>query len=182
MFNGIIIDDEKSEREALMRTPTHVVGGMNIKARLHSVGESIGYITWPPEANLVDNDVRASYNSSTNGRKKTRLIVKRGLENIVLCLEDIVLIYTQNKLVYVIDRLSKKYISDKNLNKLQQEIDNLIFFRANRQYIVNINYIKSFKPHERVKLLIDITIPEIDHSIAISQETAPAFRKWMLEA
>ena len=100
----------------------------------------------------------------------------------MLCLEDIVLIYTQNKLVYVIDRLSKKYISDKNLNKLQQEIDNLIFFRANRQYIVNINYIKSFKPHERVKLLIDITIPEIDHSIVISQETAPAFRKWMLEA
>jgi DNA-binding LytR/AlgR family response regulator len=117
-----------------------------------------------------------------NGRKKTRLLVKRGMENIALRLEDIVLMYTQNKLVYVIDRLSKKYMSDKTLSELEEELDNTTFFRVNRQYIININYVKSFKAHEKVKLLIDITIPEINHSIIISQETAPAFRKWMHDA
>ncbi|MGZ6520135.1 MAG: hypothetical protein ACXVED_21385, partial [Bacteroidia bacterium] len=34
-------------------------------------------------------------------RKKTRLIVQKGIENIALKREDIVLIYTQDKLVYV---------------------------------------------------------------------------------
>jgi DNA-binding LytR/AlgR family response regulator len=117
-----------------------------------------------------------------NGRKKTRLLVKRGMENIAVKLEDIALIYTQNKLVYVMDRFSKKYVSDKTLSELEEELDNTIFFRVNRQYIININYVKSFKAHEKVKLLIDITIPEINHSIVISQETAPAFRKWMHDA
>jgi DNA-binding LytR/AlgR family response regulator len=110
------------------------------------------------------------------------LLVKKGLENIAVRLEDIALIYTQNKLVYVIDRYSKKYVSDRTLTELEDELDKTIFFRVNRQYIVNINYVRSFKPHEKVKLLIDITIPEINHSIVISQETAPAFRKWMHDA
>ena len=117
-----------------------------------------------------------------NGRKKTRLLVKRGMENIAVRLEDIALIYTQNKLVYVMDRFSKKYVSDKTLSELEEELDNTTFFRVNRQYIININYVKSFKTHEKVKLLIDITIPEINHSIIIRQETAPAFRKWMHDA
>ena len=117
-----------------------------------------------------------------NQRKKTRLLVKKGLENIALRLEEVALIYTQNKLVYVVDSCSKKYISDKTLSELEEELDDTIFFRVNRQYIVNINYVKSFKAFEKVKLLIDITIPELNHSIIISQETAPAFRKWMHDA
>lgn len=114
-----------------------------------------------------------------NHRKKSRLLVKKGMENIALRLEDVVLIYTQNKLVYVIDQFAKKYISDKTLSELEEELDKTIFFRVNRQYIVNINYVKSFKAFEKVKLLIDISVTEINHSIIISQETAPAFRKWM---
>ncbi len=84
--------------------------------------------------------------------------------------------------MYVLDRFSKKYISDKTLTELEEELDENTFFRANRQYIININYIRGFKPFEKVKLSVDLNIPEINHSITISQETAPAFRKWMFEA
>ena len=114
--------------------------------------------------------------------KRARLIVKKGIENISLPLEEIVLIYTQDKIVYVIYRSSKKYISDKTLSELEEELDNRIFFRANRQYIVSINYIRSFKSFEKVKLLLGLVIPEINHSIIISQETAPVFKQWMRDA
>jgi len=117
-----------------------------------------------------------------NGRKKTRLLVKKGVENIALRLEDIILFYTENKVTYVIDRFSKKYLSDKTLTELDEELDTAIFFRANRQYIININFVKGFKPFEKVKVLVDITVPELKHCIIISQETAPAFRKWMYDA
>jgi DNA-binding LytR/AlgR family response regulator len=80
------------------------------------------------------------------------------------------------------DRNGRKYMVDKNLSDLEQELDDKTFFRANRQYILNIDYIKSFKPYERVKLWVDLTIPDVDHSIIVSQETAPFFRKWLLEA
>jgi len=117
-----------------------------------------------------------------SSRKKTRLIVKKGMENISLRLEDIVLFFTENKIVYVVDQWGKKYLVDKNLGELEEDLDNAIFFRANRQYIVNINYIKGFKPYEKVKLQVDLVLPDLNYSIIISQETAPAFRKWMHEA
>ncbi len=117
-----------------------------------------------------------------SSRKKTRLIVKKGMENISLRLEDIVLFFTENKIVYVVDQWGKKYLVDRNLGELEEDLDNTIFFRANRQYIVNINYIKGFKPYEKVKLQVDLVLPDLNYSIIISQETAPAFRKWMHEA
>jgi len=108
--------------------------------------------------------------------------VKKGSENIALPLEDIVLIYTHDKLVFAVDLYSKKYMCDKTLSELENDLDDTIFFRANRQYILNISYIRSFKPYEKVKLLVGMVIPEINHSIVISQETAPVFKRWLRDA
>ncbi|MCW3081678.1 LytTR family DNA-binding domain-containing protein [Segetibacter sp.] len=115
-------------------------------------------------------------------RMKKRLIVKKGIENIALKVEDIALIYTENKLVFVIDGQSgKKYITDKKLVELGEELDAGIFFRANRKYIISINFIKAFKPFEKVKIQVYLTLPEIEHQIIVSQESAKFFRKWIDE-
>ncbi|MBC7873371.1 MAG: response regulator transcription factor [Ferruginibacter sp.] len=115
-------------------------------------------------------------------RKKSRLVVKRGLEYLALRLEDIVLLYTENKLVYITDKWGKKYIGEKTLGDMELELDETTFFRANRQYIININFIKGFKPFEKVKLLIEMSMPELNHTIVISQEHAPQFRQWIYDA
>jgi DNA-binding LytR/AlgR family response regulator len=110
------------------------------------------------------------------------LLVKKGLENISLLLEDVVLFFTENKIVYVIDKTGRKYLIDKNLSDLEVELDNKTFFRVNRQYIININYIRSFKAYERVKLQIELTVTDLNYFIVVSQETAPLFRKWISES
>ncbi|MFI5133073.1 MAG: LytR/AlgR family response regulator transcription factor [Chitinophagales bacterium] len=117
-----------------------------------------------------------------NIKKKNRLLVRKGMENIPLRLQDIVLFYTENKIVYVIDQSGRKYLIDKNLSDLEEDLDDTMFFRANRQYIVNINYIKGFKAYEKVKLQVDLTLAELNHCIIVSQETAPEFREWMYNA
>lgn len=117
-----------------------------------------------------------------SARKRSRILVRKGIENISMPLSEIVLFYTENKIVHAIDRSGRKYMVDKNLSDLETELDDTAFFRANRQYILNINFIKGFKPYERVKLWVDLTIQDIDHSIIVSQETAPFFRKWLVEA
>ncbi|MFT3911143.1 MAG: LytTR family DNA-binding domain-containing protein [Ferruginibacter sp.] len=118
----------------------------------------------------------------TGARKKTRLIVKKGIENVSIRLEDIVMFYTETKMVYLIDKNEKKFIVDKTLNELEEELDNSLFFRANRQYIINLNFVKCYKAYEKVKLQVDLNISEKNHSIIISQITAPYFRKWISEA
>lgn len=113
--------------------------------------------------------------------KRTKMVVKKGIENIVLKLEDVVMFYTENRVVYVTDKQGIKYMSNKNLGELERELDSSVFFRINRQYILNVNYIKSFKSFEKVKLKVDISVPVVRRPIIISQETATAFRKWVQE-
>jgi len=123
-------------------------------------------------------------NDYSSARKRTRIVVKKGQEHIALPLEDIALFYTENKIVYVLDHSGKKYLVDKNLSELEHELDDTAFFRANRQYIINVKYVKGFKAYEKVKLMVDMSLPELQDrcNIIISQETAPDFRKWIYEA
>jgi DNA-binding LytR/AlgR family response regulator len=67
---------------------------------------------------------------------------------------------------------------DKNLKELEEELDKKSFFRANRKYIINIHFIKSYKSYDKIKIQVDMTIP-VNEEIIISQETAIDFRKWI---
>jgi len=115
-------------------------------------------------------------------QKKKRIIVKKGLENISLRLEEVALFSADNKIVYAIDRGGKKYLTDKSLSELEEELDPSIFFRANRQYIININFVRGFKSYEKVKLVVELTLPELNYPVIISQKMAPQFREWMHSA
>jgi DNA-binding LytR/AlgR family response regulator len=134
----------------------------------------------------IDNNephtVERSYSdwaTVTGNKIKKRLIVKKGMENILLKLEDVVLFYTDSKIVYSLDKNGKKYICEENLSQLEYLLDDYQFFRANRQYIINSEYVKSYKTYEKVKLIVTMLLPELIHEIIISQETAPAFRQWI---
>jgi two-component system, LytTR family, response regulator len=110
---------------------------------------------------------------------KSRIIIKRGVENIILKLEDILFFYTENKIVYLLDKDRVKYLYDKKLCDLEEILDPQVFFRANRKYILNINYIKSYRTYEKVKLSVECKVPDTHHYIIISQEMAPVFKKWI---
>jgi DNA-binding LytR/AlgR family response regulator len=128
------------------------------------------------------NGLQESYSkllAHVHSAGRSRLLVKRGMENILLKTEDVVLFYTEKKVVFVIDKFSKKYLLDKTLSELENELDQQLFFRANRQYIINLDYVKGFRPFEKVKLQVDLSNDELNHSIIVSQETAQAFKKWI---
>ena len=142
-----------------------------------------------PDFQMLEKFFIASNNSlkvlleHVMARKKERLQVRKGMENILLNLQDIVLIYTESKMVFIIDNSGKKYFADKTLTDLELELDRNMFFRANRQYIVNIKYVKGFKAYEKVKLLVDLEFPlPPANRIIVSQKTAPAFKKWVYAA
>ena len=134
------------------------------------------------EKHFVKNSMLEAMQRITGTKKRTRIVVRKGLENISLLLSDVVLFYTEHKIVYVIDRTGRKYLLDKNLSEVEDELDENSFFRANRQYIINIDFVKGFKTYEKVKLCVDMTLPEINHCIIVSQETAPEFRRWIYQA
>jgi DNA-binding LytR/AlgR family response regulator len=115
-------------------------------------------------------------------RIKSRVIVRKGNEHLSLPLNDIAFFYTENKVAFAIDKNGQKFMTDRNLTELELKLDPSIFFRASRQYIINVNYIRSFKKYERAKIWVELSVKHSEHSIIISQETAPYFRRWIYEA
>ena len=118
---------------------------------------------------------------TTMKKKKTRLIVRKGNENIALKVEDINFNYRENTIIVAVGREEKKCLCDRNLSALEEELDGSVFFRANRKYLINIQFIRGFKSFDKVKLEVSLTLPCNNHNIIVSQETAPLFKKWIYE-
>jgi DNA-binding LytR/AlgR family response regulator len=93
--------------------------------------------------------------------------------------EDIGYFFTEHKLIFLVDKDNRKYLAEKsNLSELEEELDRKIFYRANRKYIINANYVKRFKPLERSKISVELVLP-VTEEIIISQENSASFKKWI---
>jgi DNA-binding LytR/AlgR family response regulator len=117
---------------------------------------------------------------SNHGKKRSLVIVKKGLAFQTIRLEDVAYFYTEHKLVFLVDKNNQKYIADKNnLSELEDELDDALFYRANRKYIISANYVKSFKQFER-KVAVELTISSKEE-IMVSQENIVSFKNWIKE-
>lgn len=112
------------------------------------------------------------------GRLKKRFLVKRGADYLAVKTEDIAYFYATHKLVCIVDCGGQKFILDKSLSDIQNEVDGSQFYRLNRKYLVNINAIKKVRTHSKSKLLIDLE-PAVYEEVIISQENVTAFKDWM---
>ena len=114
-------------------------------------------------------------------KKKSRILVKRGMEFQTVRVEDVCYFFTEHKLIFLVDKENRKYMAEKsNLSELEEELDRKIFYRANRKYIINANYVKRFKPLERSKISVELVLP-VTEEIIISQENSASFKKWIGE-
>jgi DNA-binding LytR/AlgR family response regulator len=111
--------------------------------------------------------------------KKTVLVVKKGIENCLLKTSEIAYFFSDNKIVFAVDANCKKYLVEGlNLTELMFELDQALFYRVNRKYIINIHFIKKYRTVDRVKLVFDLNIP-VSEELIMSQENAKLFRRWI---
>ena len=86
--------------------------------------------------------------------------------------------FVRDNLNYLYTFNGDKYIMDyTTLEEVEELLDPKIFYRSNRQSIVNIDAIQSVKPHENQKLTLTLKVP-LKMEQDISREKAPAFKKW----
>lgn len=72
-----------------------------------------------------------------------------------------------------------RHLLNHTLEKLEQQLSPHIFFRANRQVIVNINSIKRFESYFGGKLSVKLTSPFEDKAVVISRLKASGFKMWI---
>ena len=112
-------------------------------------------------------------------KRRSRILLRKGPEFHFCRIEDVAYFYSEFKLVFLVDFKGQKHLTDlKTLNALEEELDPYLFYRANRKFIVNINAIKKFRSHDRVKLLVELVL-KAPEDIIISQDSAAAFKNWI---
>lgn len=86
--------------------------------------------------------------------------------------------YTVNELVYAGTLDNRQLIIDFTMEQLQQQLNPGIFFRANRQFIVQRKAIQEVDFYFNGRLLLKTNPPAKEH-ILVSKARVPEFKQWM---
>lgn len=117
---------------------------------------------------------------STEVQKKKRFLAKLGTRLISIPVENIAYFYTREKFQYIKTLENEDLMIDKPLDEIEEELDSEIFFRANRQFIVNYNNIEKVHSWFSGKLKVQVS-PVSYEEIIISRLKATEFKKWLGE-
>ncbi|MBS1597388.1 MAG: response regulator transcription factor [Bacteroidetes bacterium] len=135
----------------------------------------------------VKNNQRINYNCHLSLRDSllksenaylTRLIVRNGNEFDVLRVNEVAFFVLQQRNVFVVTSDNRKFVSNKPLHVLDQELDPTVFYRVNRQLIVNGNIIASFRPLQNGSLVLKLKINH-PNEIVLSRFCKDHFMKWI---
>lgn len=91
---------------------------------------------------------------------------------------DIAWLVSSNKITTAVTFDRSHHVVDFTLDKLEKELDPAMFFRANRQYILNIETIHKVENWFNGKLVVK-TRPQAEEKIVVSRERARNFKDWI---
>lgn len=112
-----------------------------------------------------------------NVKSKNRFLVKKGTEYVSIKKEDIAYFFSEHKVSFLVDNSGVKYIVDKPLAELHEDLGIIDFFRINRKYIAHIDAIEKFRSENgKIRVFLE---PPTNEEVLISKETAPKFRAWI---
>lgn len=127
---------------------------------------------------LAINKVTLNKQQTIGGKKQcSRLLVKRGLSTFPISVADIAYFYLDS-LLNLVTKDGQKYLYDTTLEELLKQLDSRMFYRVNRQWIVNLEAVQSIKQIEPKKLVINLT-PKFEQPIVVSQDKATPFKRWL---
>ncbi len=109
---------------------------------------------------------------------KERFFIKVGSHYRSVAVNDILCFYVEGRATFVKTVGGKNYSLDYSLGQLQEKINPELFFRINRNYLVNMNTITDIVSYSTSRMKIKLINFENDDLI-ISRDKVSDFKKWM---
>ena len=108
------------------------------------------------------------------------IILSIGNKKEIVPFDEILCLYSTQKITYLVNTNNKQKVVDESLEKLEELIGNHKFFRANRQYIITSAMVKEYKtcPDGKIDVYLKPLL-NLPSSISVSRLKAHTFRKWM---
>lgn len=99
-------------------------------------------------------------------------------KTIIIKAEDIALFHVENDMVYLYTFKGKRFHFLKKLEYLESVCDPHLFYRINRQMLVNREAILSFEPYFNRKIILQLNI-EINDDPIVSRLKVSPFKSWL---
>ena len=118
-----------------------------------------------------------------NGKEKlkSRILIKKGTEFQTFKISDVVYFFSDHKLVFLVDKENRKYLTTaRSLSELFSQLDRNTFYRANRKFIVNVEFIQVFSIAHSSRIRLKLILP-MNEPILISQQNTSFFKQWIGE-
>ncbi len=109
---------------------------------------------------------------------RERFLVRLGATIRVVEVADIAYAYTEQKSVFVMTRVGRRFPLDITLEQLEKLLDPTVFFRLNRQFILHIQAIKEMHMHSKARIKV-IAEPAAPSEIIVSTERSAQFKNWL---
>ncbi len=132
-----------------------------------------------PEQAGEEQEEEESGTSETDPTEKINILIAvSGNKNIPLPVERIAYFFKSGNYATLMTFQTETYLLNHSLDELMKVLDEKRFFRANRQFIINLDACHYFTNEENGKLAITL-VPTHKEKVFISQKRAPAFREWL---
>ena len=109
---------------------------------------------------------------------KNRFLAKRGSRYFSIESKDVAYVYTKDRMHFIKTNLNVDYLIDNNLDELEWQLDQKVFYRANRQFILNYDCIDELITWFDGKLKI-VVKPAPPEEIIISRLKSADFKEWL---
>lgn len=108
---------------------------------------------------------------------KERFAVHVGRSVTLIPIDDIAL-FIKEELIFLINRDGNRFITDfRSLDEVEELVNPKIFYRANRQHLVHLPFIESYRGDDTGKLTLKLQCIKTPDLI-VSKEKAAEFKKW----
>lgn len=106
---------------------------------------------------------------------RRRFLISGGKRLYTVQVEDIAYFYSSSKITFAVTNDGKTHMIDFTLNKLEEQLDERKFFRANRQFIISAESVKNIQNYFNGKALLEVQ-PKSESPIQISREKIPLLK------
>lgn len=112
-------------------------------------------------------------------KQPSSIIIQKGDKIIPLATKDIALFFIENDLVFAYTLKGDKHVLTQKLSDLEKQ-NHQNYFRANRQFLIRRDVIKSASHYFNRKIKIQLNIP-FEHEIIVGKVKVASFLDWLAE-
>ena len=116
---------------------------------------------------------------SLEGQKKQRFLVKRANHFEFIDTNKVAFVTSEDGVTLVYNKEGQRYIYNKTIEQLNNNLDSRFFFQINRAQIVNVNVISKAHPYFNNRMKLEFNKPWIKEDLIVTRSKLAEFKAWL---